>query len=142
MMRSTSRDSRQIVLGAQLGIKGIALLLRAGILPIRRVRMRKRILQCLYQRRSLGQTPKQRLALVTPIHASVLLAGARDASDALKWTALGLETRKHEVNGLKPHGYRRVDFALGFFDEDAFLDAILGKVGVKVGFGFIEHLER
>jgi hypothetical protein len=94
------------------------------------------------QTRGLLQAAQQRLGVVVPEHASVLLARTADALDAVQGRVLLLEPGENQVNGLEPHGHRRKDLALVVIDEDALLQAILcAEVTVEVDFRFGEDVQ-
>lgn len=123
MMRRTSRDIRQLAILPERSIKLVALRLGAVILPIRRERVTERSLplgpQLLLQAFAPVQLAQQRLSLVAPIDAAMLLAGAADAADAVQRSLLVDEPRQDQVNGLEPHGDGGEDLALGVVDKDA-----------------------
>jgi hypothetical protein len=54
---------------------------------------------------------------------------------------LVLQPLQDEVNSLEPQSNGRKHFALIRVGEDAFLDAILGEVGVEVDFCFMNKFE-
>lgn len=73
---------------------------------------------------------------MAPVDATVLLAGAADALDAVQGCVLLLETLEDKVEGLEPEGYGGKDLAFLFIDEDALFDLVFGaKVLVEVDFG-------
>lgn len=136
MVCSAASNLRQPLRRLKIGIKLVALRLRAVILPIRRVGERKRLLQLLDERLiGLRQAAQQRLGLLGPVGAAVLLARAADALDAVHGR-LCREAAQDEVDGLEEHGDGRVDLALGLVGQNALAQAILlAKVGVKVDLG-------
>jgi hypothetical protein len=71
----------------------------------------------------------------------VLHARTRDALDLGEVGALLLQPLQNKVNGFEPQCDGRKDFALIVVVEDALFKPILGKVGVKVDFGFVDMLE-
>lgn len=96
---------------------------------------------CL-QIRCILQAAQQRLSVVIPEHASVLLARTTDAPDAVQWRILLLEPRKDQVDCLEPHGHRREDLTLALVGEDALFQAILcAEVCVEVDFCFRKDVQ-
>ena len=136
MVGSTPRNGRQPVCRPQLGVKLVALLLRAVVLPVGGIGVREGVLQLVDQRLVRLESAEQGLSLAAPVDAAVLLARAADAPDAVQGRVLVLQALQHQVEGLEPHGHGGKDLALILVDEHALLDVVLGaEVLVEVDFG-------
>lgn len=143
MMRRTPRNLGQLLLPAQRLIKLITLRLGTMILPIGPVGMTQRAIQLRLQPAlalRAVQLPQERLGLLAPEHAAVLLARAADGADAVQEGSVGFrgdEAREDQVQCLEPHGDGREYLAFRGVGEDALGEPILRpEVAVEVDFGF------
>lgn len=143
MMRTTSRHLSQLLPPPQRSIKRITLPLRTLILPIRRPLMRQTPPQLLHKTLPRIQPLQQRLSLLAPEDAAMLLPRAAHTTDAAHGHGHSLcQAVEHEIQRLHPQGDGGVDFAGGGPDVDAFVDAIFGaEVAVEVDFCFGDDFE-
>jgi len=142
MVGSAPRHLGQPLSRPELGIILVALALCAVVLPVRGIGVREGICQLVDQRLVGLETTKQRLGLVAPVDAAVLLARAADAADAAQGRVGILEALQDQVEGLEPQGHGGEHLALGVVDQHALLDTVLGaKVLVKVDLGVGDDLE-
>lgn len=51
------------------------------------------------------------------------------------------QSLQNQIDGLEEQSDGCEDFALVGIREDAFLDAILGEVGIEIDFGFVDELQ-
>jgi hypothetical protein len=153
MMRRAPRPIRQFLFPTQLLVKLLALRLRTRVLPVRAVSMAKgRALhapllepgsQLLLQRlptRAI-QPRKQLTRLLPPEYGAMLHTRTTDALDLAKVRSLLFQPLQHQVDGLEEHGNGCKHLALAGVGEDALFDAMVGEIGVKVDFGFVDEFE-
>lgn len=141
-------DARKLGRATGRRLKGVALGLRAGVLPVGAVRMRERGTavrpggQLLDERPGGVEVCEQRLRLAAPKDGAVLHAGTADAGDARQVAAGITEAREHELQRLHPHGGGCEDLAARGVREDALADAVFGgEGGVEVDDGGVGVLE-
>jgi hypothetical protein len=130
----------------KLHIKLITLLLRASILPIRAVRVRKSALllvrQLLQQSLLRIETRQKALGFFRPENSSVLHASARKALDLAEIYALFLGALQDQVHGFEPHCCGREDFALAWVGQYAFCDAVFrAEISVEIYFRLVLVLQ-
>ena len=71
----------------------------------------------------------------------MLHACTRNTLDLGEIGTLLLQSLQDKVDGFKPQGNRREDFALVGVCEDTLLNSILGEIGVEVDFGFVDKFK-
>jgi hypothetical protein len=139
-------DFRKRLRILKLHIKLIALLLRASILPVRAVRVRKSALllvrQLLQQSLLRVKIRQKALGFFRPEDSSVLHASARKALDLAEVYALFLRALQDQIDGFEPHCCGCEDFAFARVGQYAFCDSVFrAEIGVEVYFGLVLVLQ-
>jgi len=96
----------------------------------------------LYKGLARVEVLEQGLGLLAPKDSTVLHASAADTLDSREVAVVIFEALQDEIDCVKPHAYRRVDFALCRILEDTLLDAIFVLEFIVEGdFGLVMELE-
>jgi hypothetical protein len=96
----------------------------------------------LFQKCLAGvQSTQKSLCISAPKHGSVLHSSSRNTFYSREIGTLVFQSPEHKLNGFKPHGNGRKDFALRGIGKDALFDSIFPKISVEVDFGLMDLFE-
>lgn len=89
-MGAAACSLRKVLAVSELGVKGVALLLRALVLPVRRPLVREGLFELFDKRLGVIEAGEDGFGVGAPEDGAVLLAGARDTLDAAHGCRHGL----------------------------------------------------